>query len=100
MRRQGLGLTDLYNAINDPSVQGDADIVRLREIHVALDEALLAAYGWQDLKLNYGFSEYRQLTMFTASAATRAELLARLLAENHRRAAADGLEVSAQESLH
>ena len=42
------GLTKTYNRFHDPSERA-ADIVRLRELHHAMDAAVLRAYGWDDL---------------------------------------------------
>ena len=36
------------------------DIARLRQLHVAMDEAVAAAYGWQDIPLDHGWHETRQ----------------------------------------
>ncbi|MGQ7297911.1 Eco57I restriction-modification methylase domain-containing protein [Quadrisphaera sp. KR29] len=93
MVRRQLGLTKLYNLVNDPEVRGDADVDRLRDIHVALDEAVAGAYGWDDIRLGHGFHTYRQMERFTVSPAARVELLDRLLEENHRRAAAQDGDV-------
>lgn len=87
MLRRELGLTKLYNLVNDPDLRGDKDVDRLREIHVELDEAVVRAYGWDDVALDRGFHTYRQMERFTISPAARVELLDRLLEENHRRAA-------------
>jgi len=92
MLRRDLGLTKLYNLVNDPDVtdSADADIARLRQIHVDLDEAVMSAYGWDDVPLDHGFHTYRQMRRWTVSPTARVEILDRLLAENHRRAAAQG----------
>ena len=39
----------------------------------------MAGYGWSDIKLDYGFHEFRHLTLWTFSAAARVEILERLL---------------------
>jgi hypothetical protein len=39
------GLTKLYNRFHDPEEHSE-DIVRLRELHVEMDEAVARAYGW------------------------------------------------------
>lgn len=98
MLTRGLGITALYNLINDPGVQGDADIDRLREIHVEIDEASMAAYGWEDVQLGHGFHTYRQMERWTVSPAARVEILDRLLALNHERARAEGKDVPDQGS--
>ena len=85
-------LTKLYNLVNDPDIAdaSDADVARLRAIHVELDEAVMDAYGWTDVPLDHGFHTYRQMERWTVSPAARVEILDRLLEENHRRAAAQG----------
>jgi len=92
MLRRDLGLTKLYNLVNDPDIadSADIDVARLRQIHVELDEAVMAAYGWDDVPLEHGFHTYRQMRRWTVSPAARVEILDRLLEENHRRAAAQG----------
>ncbi len=42
------GLTKTYNRFHNPAETGD-DIQRLRELHAAMDRAVLEAYGWHDL---------------------------------------------------
>ena len=51
MLRRNLGLTKLYNMVNDPDIadSADADVARMREIHVELDHAVMDAYGWGDV---------------------------------------------------
>jgi hypothetical protein len=92
MKSRKLGLTDLYNLVNDPDVTdtADRDVARMREIHVKLDHAVMNAYGWGDVELDHGFHTYRQMTRWTVSPAARVEILDRLLEENLRRAAAQG----------
>ncbi len=86
MLRRDLGLTKLYNLVNDPVVQGDKDVERMRDIHVELDHTVLDAYGWSDIDPTHGFHTYRQMQRWTVSPSDRVEILDRLLAENHRRA--------------
>lgn len=92
MLDRDLGLTKLYNRVNDPELpnSADPDVRRLREIHIDIDEAVLDAYGWDDVLLDHGFHTYRQMTRWTFSPEARVEILDRLLEENHRRAAAQG----------
>ena len=96
MLRCELGLTKLYNLVNDPGLEtgADLDVDRMRAIHVDLDAAVAAAYGWDDLDLTHGFHSYRKVTRWTVPPATRVEILDRLLKENHRRAAAEALTQS------
>ena len=101
MLRRRLGLTSLYNMVNDPgaSSTADTDIARLREIHVELDEAVMDAYNWSDIALDHGFHTYRQMERFTISTPARVEILDRLLEENHRRAGAPNGSVSAEQEI-
>jgi hypothetical protein len=43
------GLTKTYNRFHDPD-EHDANIVRLRELHAAMDRAVLDAYGWTNIQ--------------------------------------------------
>lgn len=97
MLRRDLGLTKLYNLVNDPGLEAgtDPDVDRMRAIHVELDAAVAAAYGWEDLDLTHGFHTYRKMTRWTLPPATRVEILDRLLEENHRRAAAEAAAAAA-----
>ena len=97
MLRRDLGLTRLYNLVNDPGLKAgaDPDVDRMRDIHVELDAAVAAAYGWDDLDLAHGFHTYRQMTRWTVAPVTRVEILDRLLEENHRRAAAEAAAAAA-----
>ena len=87
MLKRGLGLTDLYNKINNPSITGmrDSDVARLRTIHCLLDQAVLDSYGWDDITLNHGFHEFRNVVRWSISPAARREILDRLVEECHRR---------------
>ncbi len=49
MKLHAEGLTDTYNRFHDPD-EKSSDIVKLRELHAAMDRAVLDAYGWTDLK--------------------------------------------------
>lgn len=88
MLRRELGLTDLYNLINNPdySIGFDTDVDRIRDIHRQIDEAVMVAYGWDDIELNHGFYTYRSMTRWSVCDEAREEILDRLLEENHRRA--------------
>ena len=86
MTSRAIGLTKFYNQVHDPAVH-DPAIVRLRELHAQIDEAVLAAYGWDDLSLGIGHHPTKIGIRWTVSPEARFELLDRLLVENHRRAA-------------
>jgi hypothetical protein len=49
------GLTKTYNRFHDPG-EASAEIARLRELHAAMDRAVLDAYGWQDVQPACGFA--------------------------------------------
>jgi hypothetical protein len=78
------GLTKSYNRFHDPS-EASADIQKLRQLHVEMDHAVAAAYGWTDLDLGHGFHQTKQGLRYTISEAARREVLARLLTLNHQR---------------
>jgi len=49
MIRTNAGLTKTYNRFHDPD-EHDPDIVKLRDLHAAMDRAVLDAYGWTDIQ--------------------------------------------------
>jgi len=66
-----------------------AGIVKLRELHMQMDNAVLEAYGWQDVQLRHDFYEVDYLPendriRFTIHPEARKEILKRLLELNHR----------------
>jgi hypothetical protein len=79
-----LGLTKVYNLFHDARC-ADADIVELRRLHVALDTAVAAAYGWQDVALRHGFYGDGKDCRYTLHPDAKSEALRRLLALNHVR---------------
>ena len=48
------GLTATYNRFHNP-VERNTDIMKLRELHDAMDRAVLEAYGWGDIGTVCGF---------------------------------------------
>ncbi len=78
------GLTESYKRFNAPK-ETSADIQKLRQLHVEMDNAVAAAYGWTDLDLGHGFHETKQGVRYTISEPARREVLARLLKLNHER---------------
>ena len=84
MMRRHLGLTEFYNLVNDARLEEwqDSDVAHIRHMHCELDQAMIEAYGWNDITLNHGFYTYRQVTRWTVSPGARSELLDRLLSEN------------------
>jgi hypothetical protein len=84
MRDNNQGLTETYNRFHDAN-ETAACIARLRALHVEMDQAVAAAYGWGDLPLDHGFHATAQGVRYTVSEAARRELLRRLLHLNHER---------------
>ena len=78
------GLTATYNRFHNPD-EAAADIARLRALHVEMDQAVAAAYGWSDLDLHHDFHETPQGLRYTISESARREVLGRLLELNHAR---------------
>jgi hypothetical protein len=78
------GLTKTYNRFHNPEEDAE-DIEKLRKLHVEMDHAVAAAYGWTDLVLGHGFHETKQGVRYTLSELARMEVLDRLLALNHER---------------
>lgn len=54
MARRGEGLTKTYNRFHDPD-EHDPGIERLRELHAAMDRAVLDAYGWTGIPTTCDF---------------------------------------------
>lgn len=78
------GLTATYNRFHNPDEYSD-DIQHLRDLHRQMDEAVAAAYGWDDLLLEHDFHDTAQGVRYTISEAARREVLKRLLALNFER---------------
>lgn len=79
------GLTDTYNRFHDPD-DTTSGVVKLRELHVALDVAVRDAYGWGDLDLQHGFHPVRgQGIRYTFAPDVADEILERLLELNKER---------------
>ena len=109
MQRLQLGLTKTYNLFHTPDLaaaqvakaarvtlneedvqQALREIEHLRVLHVEMDEAVKAAYGWDDLALGHGFHEVDFLpendrVRYTISPEARKKILRRLLLLNHER---------------
>jgi hypothetical protein len=106
-----LDLTDIYNLFHTsdltPAVVAKVSkkprniaeqcfqgLLALRRLHRELDIAIRDAYGWTDLDLDHDFHEVETLpendrVRYTISPAARKEVLRRLLALNHERAASE-----------
>lgn len=102
MVRNDEGLTKTYNRFHDPD-ERSSDIIHLRELHAAMDKAVLDAYGFVDIDTTCGFyldyeedededsgRKRKKPWRFRWSDEVRDDLLARLLDLNARQAAGQG----------
>ena len=91
------GLTKTYNRFHDP-YETDPEIARLRDLHAAMDRAVLDAYGWRDIPtdceflLDYSIDEAewgnkKKPYRYRWPDEVRDEVFARLLELNAQRAA-------------
>jgi N-6 DNA Methylase len=99
MVRNNEGMTKIYNRFHNPD-EASPDILRLRELHAAMDRAVLDAYGWPDIPTECDFlldyeddaedagkvSKGRKPWRYRLPDPIRDEVLARLLALNAQRA--------------
>ena len=101
MIRHDEGLTKTYNRFNDPDEIGP-EIAELRDLHSALDRAVLDAYGWTDIPtaceflLDYEIDEEewgarKKPYRYRWPDEVRDEVLARLLELNAKRANEEAL---------
>jgi hypothetical protein len=90
------GLTKTYNRFHAPG-ESDSDILKLRELHAAMDVAVLAAYGWTDIATDCKFlldyeideeewADKKKPWRYRWPDEIQAEVLARLLELNAERA--------------
>ena len=104
------GLTTTYNRFHDPDERGPA-VVKMRELHDAMDRAVLDAYGWSDIQPRCEFIlEYEDEESDVTSSRRkkpwryrwpddiRDEVLARLLALNAQRAKQEQLTGAAADA--
>lgn len=76
-RTLNCGLTSLMNRFHSPK-ESNSEIQSLRELFVANDEAVCAAYGWNDLKVTREFQETPRGIRFEPSESIQMEILNRL----------------------
>lgn len=104
-KKYGKELWNLWNhlqrtegtCILEEAIEG---IVKLRELHLQMDQAVLEAYGWDDVLLRHNFYEVDYLPendriRFTIHPDERKEVLKRLLELNHQY-----FEEEARQGLH
>ena len=82
------GLTATYNRLHNPDESAE-DIRTLRALHIEMDHAVAAAYGWTDLILGHNSHQTKQGIRYTIAEAARCTILDRLLKLNHERYAAE-----------
>ena len=89
--KKDLAVADIEKESKQPTAvceKGYHDIIKLRELHVEMDNAVLSAYDWTDLNLAHDFYEVDYLPendriRFTISPDARREVLKRLLQLNY-----------------
>jgi hypothetical protein len=90
------GLTKTYNRFHDPDERSPG-ILQLRDLHAAMDRAVLDAYGWADILPVYDFRpQLDESIRYTWAEETRDDVLARLLELNRTMAAQEAAEAAAQ----
>ena len=110
MIRNEEGLTAIYNRFHDPD-EADPDIVQLRELHAAMDRAVLDAYGWTDVQTHCEFlldyeiddeewGDRKKPYRYRWSDDVQAEVLARLIELNAERARAEARSGAAATKHH
>lgn len=93
------GLTKTYNRFHDP-YENHPEIAQLRDLHAAMDRAVLDAYGWEGIPTNCDFfldypideaewGNRKKPYRYRWPDEVRDEVLARLLELNAQRAAAE-----------
>jgi hypothetical protein len=106
------GLTDTYNRFHDPD-ERSPKVAKLRELHDAMDRAVLDAYGWTDIRPTCAFlldyeeeeeddeapTRRRKPYRYRWPDDVRDEVLARLLALNEERAKQEALQGAAATKL-
>lgn len=98
MKAEGIGLTQTYNLYHSNECT-KSDVVNLRDLHLQIDDAVAAAYGWADIDLRHDFYSVPYLpendrVRFTICEEARLEILRRLSQLNRERYAAEELEAT------
>ena len=109
MVKNNEGLTKTYNRFHDPD-ERYPEILKLRELHVAMDHAVLDAYGWSNIEtdceflLDYEIDEEewsphrKRPYRYRWPDEVRDEVLARLLELNAERAKEEDRRGTAQKT--
>jgi len=108
MVRNNEGLTKTYNRFHDPD-ELDTEILKLRELHAAMDRAVLDAYGWTNIQPGCEFildyedaeddepgraSRKKKPWRYRWPDEIRDEVLGRLLALNAQRANEEAIDTN------
>ena len=99
MVRNDEGMTKTYNRFHDPD-EADPEITKLRDLHAAMDRAVLDAYDWTDIPTDCDFlldyeideedwSTRKKPWRYRWPDEVRDEVLARLLELNAERSEAE-----------
>ena len=80
----GPDLTDVLNARSDKTCT-DRRVEQWRELARAIDDVILKAYGWDDMRPNYGFFDTFFGIRFSMDPVSLDEVHRRLLELNHQR---------------
>lgn len=102
MKSSDKGMTKFYNDFHDPKVKGD-EVAKLRDMQCQINDAVLDAYGIDDIPLDMDFHEVDYLppgknTRFTMSEDARQKVLAQLAQLNKERHEAEKKPRSAVKS--
>lgn len=84
MRGMGIGLTELYNLLHNKEFSS-IEIKEFRALQRRLDNSVINAYGWSDIRLDHDFYETKNGPRYTISEKVWNEVFDRLLALNHQR---------------
>ena len=88
-KRNDTGMTDMMNAIHDPS-NNESEVVLLREILQDIDTAVARAYSWNETDISSSFETQESVASkdrwrFQVSAAAHVDIVGRLVDLNRRR---------------
>lgn len=94
MSKNGIGLTKMDKMFHDPK-RNEEDLLKIRRVFTEMNEAIVQAYGWNDIDLEQGFHQvpYRpegQNIRFTINENARQAVLSRLASLNKARHEAQG----------
>jgi len=89
MLRRQRGLTKTYNLFHDRDCL-DEDIQDMRCLHAEMDQAILACYAWEDIRLDHDFyANDRGNMRYMPSMDAQREIFSRLIALNQEVAASE-----------